>query len=125
MTMTVFDTYNLSLAVLPLINAILIAYAIFDLASQLEELPRPAGGIWLVAGALATGIGLWIFQLLGMQIFHGIFLTQGDWTAPPYSLVFTIAAAAMALLILSRKTLSVTASTLGSIFFAAPFLLSF
>jgi len=68
-------SYNLSLVALSVLIAMLASYVALDLAERVAVARAQASGstntwrVWLVAGAVAMGIGIWSMHFVGMLAF--------------------------------------------------------
>jgi NO-binding membrane sensor protein with MHYT domain len=62
--------YNLGLVAISLIVATLASFTAIDLADRISILAYArARHIWLAAGALAMGVGIWSMHFIGMLSF--------------------------------------------------------
>jgi diguanylate cyclase (GGDEF)-like protein len=62
-------SYNQWLVVLSIVVAMAVSYTALRLASRVATGERSAARIWLIAGALAMGIGIWAMHFIGMLAF--------------------------------------------------------
>jgi NO-binding membrane sensor protein with MHYT domain/two-component sensor histidine kinase len=99
-------TYNLSLVVLSVLVAMVVAYTALKLADRVAEAAGSGGRYWLLGGAAAMGIGIWSMHFIGMLAFsvpiplrYNVFTTLA-------SLAIAIFTSGFALAIASRRDLS-------------------
>jgi two-component system sensor histidine kinase/response regulator len=106
-----------SFVVLSIVMAILSAYAALDLAGRVAS-SRTASSrfAWLVCGSIAMGIGIWSMHYIGMLGYRMSMPVLYDWPTVLVSMLAAILASALALWIVSRRTLTFGATVLGSIF---------
>ncbi|MGO9720439.1 MAG: MHYT domain-containing protein [Methylocella sp.] len=67
-----YGSYDLSIVALSVAVAILASYTALDMASRVsasDSTPRKSW-IWLVAGAVSMGSGIWSMHFIGMLSFH-------------------------------------------------------
>jgi diguanylate cyclase (GGDEF)-like protein len=62
-------SYDLKLVALSLVVAAIASYTALDLAGRVSATRGRASWIWLVAGALAMGTGIWSMHFIGMLAF--------------------------------------------------------
>ena len=62
-------SYNPWLVALSIIVAMVVSYTALRLASRVATSELTAARIWLIAGALAMGIGIWAMHFIGMLAF--------------------------------------------------------
>ncbi len=58
------------IVVLSVLTAVLSVYVALDLTGRVAAAEGPARWAWVVAGALATGVGLWTMHFTGMLALH-------------------------------------------------------
>jgi diguanylate cyclase len=63
------SSYNLWLVALSVGVAILVSYTALRLANMVAISERPATRMWLTAGAVAMGVGVWSMHFIGMLAF--------------------------------------------------------
>ncbi len=82
-----------------------------------ESRPREARlrMIWLAGGAVAMGLGIWSMHYIGMLAFNLPLPVEYDWPTVLVSLIAAILASAVALYVVSRKTMRVWNAVLGSL----------
>src|SRR6202044_4011447 len=91
------------------------AYAALDLAGRLTAAHGRARLAWLGGGAFAMGIGIWSMHYIGMEALHLPVPVEYDWPTVLLSMVAAIAASAVALFVVSQKTMGLKATIVGSI----------
>ena len=108
--------YDPAFVALSVFIAVLSAYAALDLAGRVTlGRTRAARLAWLGGGAIAMGIGIWSMHYIGMLAFRMQMPVLYDWPTVLLSLTAAIAASAIALFSVSRKTLSLTTMLTGSV----------
>jgi signal transduction histidine kinase/DNA-binding response OmpR family regulator len=107
--------YDDWLVALSVVIAILAAYAALDLSGRVTATHGRARLAWLCGGAFAMGTGIWSMHYMGMEAFRLPVLVRYDWPTVLVSMVAAILASAVALIVVSRKTLTMTAAVAGSI----------
>jgi len=107
--------YDLRLVTLSVFIAILAAYAALDLAGRVTAARGPARMAWLGSGAFAMGIGIWSMHYIGMEAFRLPVPVLYDWPTVLLSMLAAILASAVALLMVSRKTMGLVPAIAGSI----------
>jgi NO-binding membrane sensor protein with MHYT domain len=98
--------YNFTLVALSVAIAIIASYTALDLANRVSENfgnPRKAW-IWLTAGALAMGAGIWAMHFIGMLAFSLPIPMAYNWPITILSLVIAVGVSALALHILRTPT---------------------
>jgi len=65
----VVGTYDLKLVALSLVVAAFASYTALDLAGRVSATQGRASRVWLVAGAVAMGTGIWSMHFIGMLAF--------------------------------------------------------
>jgi two-component system, sensor histidine kinase and response regulator len=107
--------YNDSLVGLSILIAILASYAALDLAGRVTAAQGAARSAWLSGGALAMGMGIWSMHYIGMEAFRLPVTVQYDWPTVLLSMVAAVLASAVALSVVSRKTMGMAAAVIGSL----------
>jgi two-component system sensor histidine kinase/response regulator len=107
--------YDYRLVGLSILIAVFAAYAALDLASRVTAAQGVARVAWLSGGALAMGMGIWSMHYVGMEAFRLPVAVQYDWPTVLLSMVAAVFASAVALFVVSRKTMGMTATVLGSL----------
>ncbi|RXH54268.1 response regulator [Granulicella sibirica] len=108
--------YDPAFVALSVFIAVLSAYAALDLAGRVTlSRTRAARLAWLGGGAVAMGIGIWSMHYIGMLAFRMQMPVLYDWPTVLLSLTAAIAASGIALYSVSRKTLSLATTFIGSL----------
>jgi two-component system sensor histidine kinase/response regulator len=107
--------YDYRLVALSILIAILAAYAALDLSGRVTVACGRTRVAWLSGGACAMGTGIWSMHYLGMGAFRLPIPVRYDWPAVLFSMVAATLASAVALIVVSRKTLTITGAVAGSI----------
>jgi two-component system sensor histidine kinase/response regulator len=113
--MNMHGSYNYLLVAVSVLIALFAAYAALDLAGRVTAARGLARYAWLGGGALAMGFGIWSMHYIGMEAFRLPIPMQYDWPTVLLSMVAAIFASAVALFVVSRKTMGLTAAILGSL----------
>jgi CheY-like chemotaxis protein len=92
--------YDYRLVALSVALSVLAAYAALDLAERVSAARRGSQLVWLFGGAM--GIGIWATTFVGLGAFHLPVRIAYDWPTMLLSLVTSILASSVALLIVSR-----------------------
>ncbi len=114
-TSALIGFYDYRLVALSILIAILAAYAALDLAGRVTAARGVARLAWLSGGAFAMGIGIWSMHYMGMEAFRLPVPVQYDWPTVLFSMGAAVFASAVALFVVSRKTMGMTATINGSI----------
>src|SRR5580698_1487475 len=109
-------SYNYFLVVFSVLIAVLAAYAALDLGGRVTSARGGIRAAWLCGGALAMGTGIWSMHYIGMLAFRLPVPVEYDWPTVLMSLLAAVLAAAVALFVVSRETMTVRQAALGSIF---------
>ncbi len=112
----VTGSYDYRLVLLSVVIAICASYAALDLAGRVTATRGKVRMIWLAGGAVAMGLGIWSMHYIGMLAFNLPLPVEYDWPTVLVSLVAAILASAVALYVVSRKTMHVWNAVLGSLF---------
>jgi len=107
--------YDDRLVVLSVLIAILAAYAALDLAGRVTAARGGTRLAWLSGGAVALGIGIWSMHYIGMEAFQLPVPVKYHWPTVVLSMVAAVLASAVALFVVSRKTMSLTAAACGAL----------
>jgi two-component system, sensor histidine kinase and response regulator len=113
--MSIHGSYNYLLVAVSVLIALFAAYAALDLAGRVTAARGIARYAWLGGGALAMGFGIWSMHYIGMEAFRLPVPVQYDWPTVLLSMIAAIFASAVALFVVSRKTMGLTAAILGSL----------
>jgi two-component system sensor histidine kinase/response regulator len=107
--------YDYRLVGLSILIAVFAAYAALDLAGRVTAAQGVARFSWLSGGALAMGMGIWSMHYVGMEAFRLPVAIQYDWPTVLLSMAAAVLASAVALFVVSRKTMGMPAAVLGSL----------
>jgi len=107
--------YDVRLVVVSVVIAILAAGAALDLAGRVTLARHLVRSWWLIGGAVAMGIGIWSMHYIGMLAFQLPIPVLYDWPTVLISLLAAIGASWIALFVVSRPTMSVVQTALGSL----------
>lgn len=112
--------YNITFVVLSVLVAMFASYVALEFATVLTQAKGRAKWAWLACGALAMGIGIWSMHFVGMLAFDmpGMAMAY-DVPLMVLSIFVAIGASALALVIVSRPTVSVPALVAGGCAMAA------
>ena len=108
--------YDNRLVALSVIIAILASYAALDLANRVTSARGGARRFWLTGGAAAMGLGIWSMHYVGMLAFKLPVPVLYDWPTVLLSLLAAVAASAVALYVVSRKTMGILRLVSASLF---------
>lgn len=109
-------TYNLFLVTLSVAIACLAAYAALGLSGRIRAAERAiAKRIWLVAGAMAMGIGVWAMHFIGMLAFKLPVTVGYDVEVTLLSMVPAVVAGGIMLSIISRASVGKKQIFIGGI----------
>ncbi len=114
-TPNLIGSYDYRLVALSIVIAILGAYAALDLAGRITAAQGFARRAWLGGGAFAMGIGIWAMHYVGMEAFRLPVAVRYDWPTVIVSMIAAVAASAVALYVVSRKTMTIAAVLVGSL----------
>ena len=98
-------SYNYFLVLLSVIIAIFASYAALDLAGRVTAAQGGARLVWLTGGATAMGLGIWSMHYIGMLAFRLPVPVLYDVPIVLVSLLAAVFASAVALFVVSRRTL--------------------
>ena len=108
-------SYHYGLVALSIFIAILASYAALDLAGRVTHARGRARFLWLVGGASAMGAGIWCMHYVGMLAFRLPVPVQYDWPTVALSLLAAVVSSGVALLIVSRPSMGLPQTIIGSI----------
>jgi PAS domain S-box-containing protein len=108
-------SYDPRLVALSVVIAVLASYAALDLAGRVTSARRKARALWLAGGALAMGTGIWCMHYIGMLAFRLPIPVLYDWPTVLLSLLAAILASAVALIVVSRESISTRSVLSGSL----------
>src|ERR1017187_1562817 len=98
--------YEYRMVSISVLIAFVLAYAALNLAGRVTMARGLARFIWLSGGAVAFGLGIWSKSFVGMVAFQLPAPVKYDWRMVLLSLMIAILASAIALFVVSRKTMS-------------------
>ncbi|HEY5330062.1 MAG TPA: response regulator [Acidobacteriaceae bacterium] len=107
--------YDYRLVALSVFIALLSAYAALDLAGRVTAARGTIRLAWLSGGAFALGIGIWAMHYIGMEAFHLPVAVRYYWPTVLLSMVAAILASAVALFVVSRKSMGLMAAACGAV----------
>ena len=108
--------YDPTYVVISVVVAVLSAYAALDLAGRVTSSRRNTGrAAWVAGGAFAMGIGIWSMHYIGMLAMRMDAAVLYDWPTVLLSLMAAVVASAVALFLVSRKTMGLVSTLLGSV----------
>ena len=107
--------YDYRLVTLSVLIALFAAYAALDLAGRITAARGTARYAWLGGGAVAMGMGIWSMHYMGMEALRLPVEVLYDWRIVVLSMVAAISASAVALFVVSRKTMGLAAALGGSV----------
>ncbi|MGI4830648.1 MAG: MHYT domain-containing protein, partial [Janthinobacterium lividum] len=94
--------------------SILASWVALDLSARVHLKTRKSRkAFWLALGSGAMGLGIWSMHYIGMLAFQMQVPVLYDWPTVVLSLVVALAASAIALILVARKTLSWSNTVLG------------
>lgn len=108
--------YDYRLVAQSVVIAMTASYAALDLAGRVTSARGRVRQLWLAGGASAMGIGIWSMHYVGMLAFHLPVPVQYDWPTVLASLLAAILASAIALFVVSRKTMGLLRAAMASLF---------
>jgi PAS domain S-box-containing protein len=98
-------TYDAGLVSLSVLIAMVASYAAFNLGERVSASAGQRRWMWLTSGAIAMGFGIWSMHYVGMLAFVLPVPVRYHVPTVILSLVAAVAGAAIALYIVSRKTM--------------------
>jgi signal transduction histidine kinase/DNA-binding response OmpR family regulator len=107
--------YDYRLVAVSVLIAIFAAYAALDLAGRVTAARGAPRIAWLIGGAMAMGMGIWSMHYVGMEAFILPVPVEYDWPTVLLSMVAAVSASAVALLVVSRKTMGMKSAICGSL----------
>ncbi|MEO8735085.1 MAG: response regulator [Edaphobacter sp.] len=112
---TLVGFYDFRLVAVSVLIAVLAAYAALDLAGRVTAARGIARFLWLSGGAFAMGLGIWSMHYVGMEALRLDVPVRYDWPTVLLSMVAAILASAVALFVVSRKTMTMPSAIVGSL----------
>jgi two-component system, sensor histidine kinase and response regulator len=107
-------TYDYRLVAISILIAIFAAFAALDLAGRITVARGTARIAWLSGGAFALGMGIWSMHYMGMEAFRLLVPVEYDWPTVLLSMIAAVVASAVALFVVSRKTMDISSAIIGS-----------
>ncbi len=98
-------TYDLRLVVLSLVIAVIGSYTALDLAGQVSLAQGRARQLWLIGGAIALGISIWLMHFVAMLAYHLPIQIAYDFLIVLISMAVAIAGSGAGLFVVSRQPL--------------------
>ena len=108
-------SYDFRLVALSVAIAILAAYAALDLAGRVTASRGAMRLSWLCGGAFAFGFGIWAMHYVGMEAFNLPVPVLYNWPMVLLSMAAAVVSSGIALYIVSRKTMGVSAAAFGAL----------
>lgn len=115
-SLTMTGSYDYGLVAVSILIAILAAYSALDLAGRVTASHGLARSVWLGGGAFALGLGIWSMHYVGMEAFRLPCRVLYDWPTVFLSMVAAVLASGIALFVVSRRTMTILAASVGSLF---------
>src|SRR5713101_5908361 len=109
-------TYDPRLVALSILVAVLASYAALDLGGRVKAARGGVRLLWLGGGASAMGLGIWAMHYIGMEALTMPMPVLYDVPTVLLSLLAAIAASAVALFVVSRRSMGAIQAVLGSLF---------
>ena len=109
------DFYDYRLVALSIFIAISASYMALDLGGRVTAAHGWIRSAWLAGGATALGLGIWSMHFTGMLAFKLPVPVFYDWPTVLLSLLAAILASAIALFVVSRKTMGRAQALTGSV----------
>jgi two-component system sensor histidine kinase/response regulator len=107
--------YDFRLVALSIVLAVLASYAALDLSGRVTFARGRTRAAWLCGGAFAMGIGIWSMHYVGMEALQLPVQVRYDWPTVIVSMIAAILASAVALIVVSRRALTMTNAVVGSL----------
>jgi diguanylate cyclase len=112
--------YNFTLVLISVLISIGASYAALSLSDRVRAAPTPAvRRLWLTGGATAMGVGIWSMHYLGMLAAELPVPVFYHWPTVLLSLLLAVAAAKVALDVVSAENLSFRRLLVGGLLMAA------
>ena len=117
--MPLVGSYDYRLVGLSVVIAVCASYAALDLAGRVTAAQNRTRAVWLTGGAFAMGLGIWSMHYIGMLAFTLPIPVLYDWPTVLVSLLAAIVASGIALYVVSRPTMKLWHTMVGSVFMGA------
>jgi PAS domain S-box-containing protein len=112
-------SYSFALVVLSVVVATIGAFVAVEIAQRLRTVGRRRRVLWICAGALALGLGIWTMHFVGMLALQLPILIWYDAPLIFASVIAAIVGCAIAFLIFNRPNLSTLRLVIASVFVGA------
>lgn len=99
--------YDPGLVALSIVVAIVASYTALALARRIGESQQQEARLWLLAGSVSMGTGIWAMHFIGMLAYRLPVPMRYDAPLTLLSMLIAIAASGLALLVASRRSLPV------------------
>jgi diguanylate cyclase (GGDEF)-like protein len=109
------SSYNTWLVGLSIFVAMLVSYTALRLAARVATSERPATRMWLTAGALAMGVGIWSMHFIGMLAFSVPIPLAYEVPTTLASLAIAVATSGFALILTSGQHLTLSRLAAGAV----------
>jgi diguanylate cyclase (GGDEF)-like protein len=109
------SSYNSWLVGLSIFVAMLVSYTALRLAARVATSESPATRMWLAAGALAMGVGIWSMHFIGMLAFSLSIPLAYDVPTTLASLAIAVVTSGFALILTSGKQLTWSRLAAGAV----------
>ena len=117
--MNLIGSYNYAVVALSVLIAIVASYAALDLAGRVTAAVGRLRAVWLLGGAIAMGTGIWSMHYMGMLAFILPVPVAYHWPTVLLSLSAAILASAIALYVVSRRSMNSLSAFAGSVLMGA------
>ena len=108
--------YDLRLVLASLLISLLAAWVALDLSGRIHlQKSRRRRNVWLGAGSMAMGIGIWSMHYVGMLAYRMSMPVLYYWPTVAVSMVAGVVASGIALSAVSRKTMSWISTLVGGL----------
>jgi PAS domain S-box-containing protein len=107
--------YDYRLVTLSIFIAVLASYAALDLGGRVTASQGRLRATWLSGGAIAMGVGIWSMHYIGMLAYSLPIPVLYDWPTVVASLLAAVVAAAIALVVVSRKKMGPLSLAIGAL----------
>jgi len=101
------SSYDPALVVISIVIAALASYTALDLAGRITAATGRARALWLTAGAIAMGLGIWSMHFVGMLAFVMPMSMAYDVWLVLISAIVAMLASGLAMFVVSRDRLTV------------------
>jgi two-component system, sensor histidine kinase and response regulator len=112
-------SYNYALVALSVLIAMLASYAALNLSGRVTAAAGWTRAVWLLGGAVAMGTGIWSMHYIGMLAFILPVPVAYHWPTVLLSLFAAMVASAIALYVVSRRTMNAFRALVGSVLMGA------